>query len=130
MADPNAHEAINVYLAPVEDTDDGRFSLLDAVLRDADKAMEADAPWLGASGYLISIEQLGKTVEKADSPAPRGKSETSFRAALTDFARDLEDETAGALYGLRCSLVHSFGLINENPGTDKHRVFALTRSGC
>jgi hypothetical protein len=129
VTEPTAHEAINAYLTPVEDADDGRFSLLDAVLSDANKAMEADALWLGASGYLISIEQLGKTVEKMEDPAARGGSEDSFRAALADFAPGLEEDTAGALYGLRCSLVHSFGLINEKPGTDKHRVFALTRSG-
>jgi hypothetical protein len=129
VADPTEQEAINVYLTPVEDTDDGRFSLLDALLRDANQAMQAGALWLGASGFLIAIEQLGKTIQDRGTNAQRGGSEISFRAALIDFAPGLEDPTAGALYALRCALVHSFGLTNPSSDADKQHVFALTRSG-
>lgn len=129
VADPTEHEAINVYLTPVGDADDGRFSLLDALLRDANQAMDGGSLWLGASGFLIAIEQLGKTVQERGSSAARNGSENSFRAALIDFAPGLEYPTGGALYALRCSLVHSFGLTNPNSDSDKHHVFALTRSG-
>lgn len=129
VADPTEHEAINVYLTPVGDADDGRFSLLDALLRDANQTMDGGSLWLGASGFLIAIEQLGKTVQERGSSATRNGSESAFRAALIDFAPGLEDPTAGALYALRCSLVHSFGLTNPNSDSDKQHVFALTRSG-
>jgi hypothetical protein len=129
MTEPTELEAISAYLAPSLLPTDGRVSLLDAALRDAAAATATNGLWLGAVGYLIAIEQLGKTVAPVGSQTDRTRSEVAFRTCLTDFRPDIEDPIRGALYALRCALVHSFGLINNNPGTDKHHVFALTRSG-
>ncbi len=140
-------EAIDAYLAERPQSD-GRTSLLYAALNDANTAMDYQALWLGAAGYLIAIEQLGKTVARKGSQAERrppvnpaaprigGRrrevSERSFKAALIDFASAIDENDHAPLYALRCSLVHSFGLVNYNrdrKAKDKHRVFGLRETG-
>lgn len=130
MSAPTRREALDAYLRTVPEVRDGRFSLLDVALREAQTSMDkAESLWLGAAGFLIAIEQLGKTVARKNSTAARSNSEEEFRAAMADFASTVLEATRGALYALRCSLLHSFNLLNRRPGTDKHRVFALTDSG-
>lgn len=65
--------------------------------------------WLGASGYLMVLDQLS-TVFDYDN----------YERMLISLG-ELTPEEAGALYGLRNAFVHNYGLTNEGVGSLERR---------
>lgn len=100
-----------------------KISTLVALIRDARKitgreietgVLKADATpdqiscWLGAIGYLIFLEQVGKCL---------GSQKDHVVHCLKHFQRyhSLDEPKMYAIYALRCSLMHDYGLINIPP---------------
>lgn len=138
------HAALANYLAPPR-TEAGVMvtSALQAVLRDARGVTGRDpdtgtlrevrhaATWLGATGYLIALDQLGKAVKPAGVAPPE---RPFFKACLENFAPDLGADDVRALYSLRNSFAHDFSLASQRQGLDegpdhRHRFFALDTVG-
>lgn len=69
--------------------------------------------WLGAIGYLIILDQIGKCFKPLmfsnDFPA----NSSSILRTLKYFS-DLSDDEIYSIYALRCSLAHEYGLYNIN----------------
>lgn len=120
-------EAIAMHLGPLMAAGDGlAFSSFRALLRNARKHTgrseetgevtdpSAVGDWLGALGYLVLLEQIGKCFAVAGEPVQKHEPAAS---ALVSFGGVRRDE-ARALYALRCALAHDFGLQNRN---EKHR---------
>lgn len=122
-------EAITAYLDPVIDA--GPVSLLTAALRDARQAYSHNAIWLGAIGYLIVTEQMGRTIALRATRGERLGSRAASVAAMADLGPNrLDDEGRHALYDMRCAIAHQYGLHNESTASTRpSRVFAYTRSG-
>jgi hypothetical protein len=107
--------------------DPARVSSLVAVLRDARAAMgrseetgvlqpgqEARAGnWLGALGYMVMIEHIGKIFRPRNAAA---QAQRGFRGALANFAPHLKAEERNALYALRCCFAHDYSLVNRPDG--------------
>lgn len=103
--------------------DPARVSSLVAVLRDARTAtgrsertglfepgQEAHAGhWLGALGYMVTIEHIGKCFRPRDATPQR---RPGFRGALANFTPHLKEEERNALYALRCCFAHDYSLVN------------------
>ena len=92
---------------------------------------EHSALWLGALGYLIAIEIIGKYLDRVGYV---GDEKRPIMRALLQFTEDeVEDEDAhkvaryAALYALRNAFAHNYSLFNERAGLS-HR-FALTTTG-
>jgi len=101
---------------------DGTFSAFSGGVRDARRMTGRDPgsgkpgvpynpeSWLGTLGYMAVLDHVGDTLK------PRGRATlpmTGIRRALHYFASDLEDDQIWALYALRCSFAHDYGLINR-----------------
>ncbi|WP_410626336.1 hypothetical protein [Amycolatopsis sp. cmx-8-4] len=99
---------------------------LTAVLREARRATGRDREtgriepgkaalsgnWLGAVGYLLLVDQVGSACRAPGPPVVR---------ALRQFAPRVGEPEREALYALRCSLVHDFGLVTVGgPGRTHH----------
>jgi hypothetical protein len=67
--------------------------------------------WLGATAYLILVDQIGKCLKPASAPNPAGPS--SVERALQMWSNRGHDEQCG-LFALRNALAHDFCLINFN----------------
>jgi len=121
----NPNVVLDSYLAEWDGLSQEK-STLEAALRDARVTMKTgDALWLATLGYLIVLEQLGRMVARPNTRFPNRKGvETRFKAGVLEFADDPSDsDLSSALYSLRCSLAHEYGLRNR----ERH-VFILTRS--
>lgn len=91
-------------------------SSLDAALRDVRGVVDRDSDgrvrdpdrsrsWIGASGYLMLLDQLGTVFDFG-----------SFTRLLTsDLGGGLSEDEAAAIYGLRNAFIHNYGLVNEPP---------------
>jgi hypothetical protein len=74
--------------------------------------------WLGAAGYLMLLDQVGSAA-RPGAPGP------PVVRALRYFAPRVGEPEREALYALRCSLVHGFGLVNVGgPGRTHHFMLA------
>lgn len=115
--------AVAFHLGPLVPTGDGLvFSSFRALLRNARKHTgrseetgEVDDPtavadWLGALGYLVLLEQIGRCFSIAGQPRQKHEPVAS---ALVNFG-GVRRQEARALYALRCALAHDFGLQNRN----------------
>jgi hypothetical protein len=86
------------------------------------------ALWLATLGYLIVVEVIGQNVAKAHTTFRRKGSEECFMAGAQEFAaRSVTAKDARALYGLRCSFAHEYGLRSAKSSV-RHQ-FALRRDG-
>lgn len=126
-------EALALYLWLPIDHRGRRFrSCLETLVEDTKYATgwrtnPADPPtdprrgtlWLGNFGFLALFDQLGKAVAKPNGSATL----TPFERAVVDFAGETPD-TAAALYALRNSLAHSYGLVNKN-AADRSYLFSV-----
>lgn len=80
--------------------------------------------WLGLCGYLILMDMIGdnlitkNTTEKNDYP--------NFVRGLVLFG-NLAELEACALYALRCSLLHGYGLVNYHYQDNKRHFFRLSQ---
>jgi hypothetical protein len=72
------------------------------------------ASWLGAVGYLVLLDTIGSALRPVDSPVV---GEFGIRAALRHFAPEVDADEREAIYALRCSLAHSYGLIYRRKHT-------------
>jgi hypothetical protein len=136
---------LDVYLAqtPLAEGTRDRWSTLALCLRDARRAggrhvdtgdvLNPDlvTSWPGAMTYLSVLDQMGRAVRRTRlSPAQTRRSqfgsrqEKPFRAALVQFT-GLGDRKISALYALRCSYSHFFGLVNENNDQRLRHRFVL-----
>ena len=135
----------DVYLSeePVPEVRRQRWSTLALCLRDARRAAgrcvetgemlhpEFATSWPGAMTYLSLLDQIGRAVRRTRLTATQtqraqigGTNEKPFRAALLQFT-DLGDRRISALYALRCSYSHFFGLVNENHDQRLRHRFVL-----
>jgi len=79
--------------------------------------------WLGATAYLILLDQIGKCLKPASKPNPAGPS--SVERALQMWSDRSRDEQR-ALFALRNALAHDFCLFNFNQNhPDYQHRFAL-----
>jgi hypothetical protein len=77
--------------------------------------------WLGAVGYLLLIDRVGSACRPPGPPVVR---------ALRSCAPRMGESEREALYALRCSLVHDFGLVNVGgPGRTHHFMLDDFRDG-
>ncbi len=73
--------------------------------------------FMGVMSYLIFLEQIGSVFR------PKGNTRKTKRGileALSHFS-NMDDKKALAIYSLRCSLSHNFGLATENTRPDKFK---------
>jgi hypothetical protein len=118
-------EAIARYLEE-RDEDSAWTSGLELALRDARTAYEHDtAIWLATLGYLIAAEQIGTRLARPSTIFPdRSARNKCFRAGILEFGPNPTDANLGsALWSLRCSLAHEYGLVSE-----QKRIFMLRRT--
>jgi hypothetical protein len=123
---PDAKAALDTFLAEWDGVS-FPISTLEAGLRDARVTMaEGKALWLATLGYLVTLELLGAGVARRRTKFPdRAGSEKRFTAGAREFAAGrISPPTASALYSLRCSLAHEFGLRNQ-----PRHVFLLAQDG-
>ncbi len=106
-------------------------SMLHASLGEAHAARDAQIMWLAVLGHLIVAELIGATVAKANSTFPRSNSTERFEAGILEFApAPVSSGNADALWALRCSVGHIFGLSKEHPNPrGPHFRFFLDESG-
>ena len=105
---------LNVFLADGAQEDGGR-STLSAAINDARATMDKGGLWLGTLGYLIILESVGKSLSRPRTGfRNRDDGATArFVAGAREFApKPVTKKQAETLYGLRCSLSHSFDLRN------------------
>jgi len=99
-------------------------SSLIAILGDARGATDRDGKgrvklnrrsqsWLGATAYLILLDQVGKTFKVSGKPDGFGH---SIGLAISHFTPVQDKAIIEALYALRCALAHDYSLFNR----DKH----------
>ena len=99
-------------------------SSLIAILGDARAAADRDGKgrvrpnrrslsWLGATAYLILLDQVGKTFKVNGTPDTFGH---PIGLAISHFTPVQDQDTIEALYALRCALAHDYSLFNR----DKH----------
>lgn len=120
-------EALDVFLA--EQLVGSAYPILESARRDAAETMEhGQALWLATLGYLIIVEIIGQNLARENTTYTRGKSEACFMAGAQEFAaRAVTEKDARALYGLRCSLGHEYGL-RSSKSSIRH-LFALREDG-
>lgn len=106
-------------------------SSLHSALDEAQKTVEkAHALWLGVLGHLVVAELIGSTVTKPGSTFKRQFPNQRFHAGILEFApHPVSERNAQALWALRCSIGHIFGLSKEHPGKGPHFRFILRESG-
>jgi hypothetical protein len=131
-------EAIVTFLALFDPDDPTQpHSTWESALRDARQVMgtrrDPAAVWPGLMLYLISLELVGKYLRKRGVPPfPKVKGQRSrkpLELAIHNFGSGTEDsELAPTLYGLRCALVHEFGLRNAE-SKELTYMFALADDG-
>jgi hypothetical protein len=119
--------AIDVFLAIA--LPNKQHAILESARRDAAETMQhGQALWLGTLGYLIIVEVIGQNVARTATLLPRNGSEACFIAGAQEFAaRPMPPKDARALYGLRCSLAHEYGLRSTRSKT--RHLFALDQVG-
>lgn len=124
-------EILQRHFGPVIETDTGHlFSAFRAALNDArlitgrsmDDGSLCEDPgprpvviWLGTLGYMALLDQIGTCFKPTGAPDIR---RNSIVRALKYFASDLEDDQIDALYALRCSFAHDYGLNNVKKRKD------------
>ena len=71
--------------------------------------------WLGALGYLVTLDQIGKCFRPKDLRRQPAHNAPLVKA-LTHFARDptLSDNEILAIYALRCGFAHDYGLVSRS----------------
>lgn len=70
--------------------------------------------WLSAMGYLALVDQLAALLD-VPADANQQKGTTAFERLLLWDGAVTSDEAA-AVYGLRCAVVHGYGLLNDPRG--------------
>ena len=97
--------------------------------RDSATGQVIDEPrtgsWLGATAYLILLDQIGKCLKPASAPNPAGPS--SVERALQMWSDRSHGEQC-AVFALRNALAHDFCLFNFNQNNpDYQHRFTLDR---
>jgi hypothetical protein len=117
--------AIERHLYECEPTAGVKYqSSLIAILGDARGAADRDEEgrvkpnrrsqsWLGATAYLILLDQVGKTFKVNGTPDTFGH---PIGLAISHFTPIQDEAIIEALYALRCALAHDYSLFNR----DKH----------
>jgi hypothetical protein len=96
----------------------GEFGILHLLRRDIDRCLQpGEGSWLGVMGILAGIDLLGKFLDGDDRSAP-GDVGRRFKNFLKRYFHLGGEAEATAIYQLRNSLLHSFGLYSrERNGT-------------
>ena len=133
-------EILLKHLGPVLETERGNeYSAYRGALNDArlvtgrsleDGSLMPDYPckppiviWLGALGYIALLDQIGACFKP--SHKPRIEKGNSISKALKYFT-GLSDAEIDAIYALRCSFAHDYGLSNIKKNKDKSIDTSLT----
>jgi hypothetical protein len=118
----------------------GGFSAFSGGIRDARRMSGRDqatgqplAPpdyhpesWLGTLGYMAVLDHIGDTIKPRREKTLDMK---GIRRALHYFAPELSKDDVWALYALRCSFAHDYGLVNrptKQEAPNKNRRARLT----
>jgi hypothetical protein len=119
--------ALDVFLA--EELPGRQHPILESARCDAAETMaHGRALWLATLGYLIVVEVIGQNVARTPTTFARNGSEACFMAGAQEFAaRAITPRDARALYGLRCSLAHEYGL--HSARSSVRHLFALRQYG-
>lgn len=132
-----SEQIINLHLGDIQLS--GKlvyFSALTAAIRDARRFTgrnletgqieiydsNINGCWLGAIGYLIILDQIGKCFKPLMLSNELPANSSSILRTLKYFS-DLSDDEICSLYALRCSLAHEYGLYNINkkqPALTRH----------
>jgi len=122
-----ARDSLDVFLALV--LPGSQYPILESARRDAAETMaHGQALWLATLGYLIVVEVIGQNVAMEKTTFSRTGSEACFMAGAQEFAaRSITAKDARALYGLRCSLAHDYGLRSSRRSV--RHLFALREAG-
>jgi hypothetical protein len=85
--------------------------------------------WLGAVGYLILLDQIGKCFAPAGITASHGSEQPSILRCLGKWAPHIRHDEACAIYALRNALAHDYSLFNKNANNPEFQhLFTLDRS--
>jgi hypothetical protein len=85
--------------------------------------------WLGAVGYLILLDQIGKCFAPAGTTASHESEQRSILRSLANWAPHIAHDEACAIYALRNALSHDYSLFNRNTNNPKFQhLFTLDRS--
>jgi hypothetical protein len=140
MSQPTIRDAIAAHLYPTPPRLGAQYkSSLIALLTDARGATGRDLDtgsvvnpehtrsWLGATGYLILLDQVGTCFRQAgmnvaaDNPIAR---------ALKQFSQVTDDACVDAIYALRHALAHDYALFNANSKhPSRQHAFNFTADG-
>ncbi len=128
--------AIDKHLYETEPVNGMKYqSSLIAILGDARGAADRDRDgrvkpgkrsqsWLGATGYLIMLDQVGKTFKVEATPDPFSY---PIGRAISHFAPIQDPAIIEAIYALRCALAHDYSLFNKDKsGNQPMRDHAFT----
>jgi hypothetical protein len=74
------------------------------------KAYKRSQSWLGATAYLIMLDQVGKAFKVNGTPDTFGH---PIGLAISHFTPVQDKATIEALYALRCALAHDYSLFNR-----------------
>ncbi|MET8853393.1 hypothetical protein [Amycolatopsis sp. NPDC004625] len=125
--------AIARHLVDVPAVDGQQYrSSFNALLGDARHAAGRDTTgllvrqsatlWLGATAYLVLLDQIGKTFTLADFSIVQSR--PAINQALACFT-DLDSASIEALYALRCSLAHDYSLASPSKRPERTHLFRL-----
>ncbi|OOC08522.1 hypothetical protein B0293_00995 [Amycolatopsis azurea DSM 43854] len=78
--------------------------------------------WLGATAYLVLLDQVGKTFTLIDFSIDQTR--PAIHQALTCFT-SLDSASIEALYALRCSLAHDYSLASPSGHPERTHLFRL-----
>jgi hypothetical protein len=67
--------------------------------------------WLGATGYLILLDQVGTCFQRVGAKVP---ADNPIARALKQFSHVTDDARMDAIYALRHALAHDYALYNTN----------------
>jgi hypothetical protein len=135
--DDKTRAAMTRHLVDVPAVDGRQYrSCFNALLGDARHAAGRDTTgtlvrrsetlWLGATAYLVLLDQIGKTFTLAGFPVDQSR--PAINRALACFT-DLDSASIEALYALRCSLAHDYSLASPSKRPERMHLFRLTDDG-
>jgi hypothetical protein len=128
-------KAIPLHLSYQEPTQGGvhRYSSFVGLIRDARESTGRDpgtgevkdprrcGNWLGALGYMVLLDQIGRCFKPKNAPTVSGN---RFVRALVYFS-NLPRPAIDALYALRCSFAHDYSLYNQHKDSSLQHRFWL-----
>jgi hypothetical protein len=87
---------------------------------------ERTGHWLSAIGYLILLDQIGKSFKPRT--VPKAAYRNSVQWCLSHWSPEITGDDSAAIYALRNALLHDYSLFNENREKPEYQhIFSLDR---